>query len=486
ASEWKYKVGVSNKVASEWKYKVGVSNKVASEWKHKVGVSNKVASEWKYRVGVSNKVASEWKHKVGGSNKVASEWKHKVGVSNKVASEWKYKVGVSNKVASEWKHKVGVSTKVASVWKYKVGVSNKVASEWKHKVGVSNKVASEWKYRVGVSNKVASVWKYKVGVSNKVDSVWKYKVGVSNKVDSEWKRKVGVSNKVASEWKYKVGVSNKVASEWKYKVGVSNKVASEWKHKVGVSTKVARCPLLSACAACNGQDSPVLTNRHLVSLLHFPGLPLALCALSLVRPAPIQDPWKDMQDPEFQEAVENAHSLISKILLDIPEVHKSWITSESLSLDRNDSTKLQYLKEVLNLPVAPALKPLSVNFTLDACLSQIVEGLRLHQTLLEVVSNLRRTKSASLDGLLYDIRDLLVHIRKMQSLKSMTSSPETQTVQKSQLQEALAPHLSDDYTSQVAAHLALLQLRDFARDVYRSLRSMTLPDPDSQTTLGWN
>ena len=35
-----------------------------------------------------------------------------------------------------------------------------------------------------------------------------------------------------------------------------------------------------------------------------------------------------MQDPEFQEAVENAYSLIDKILLDIPEVHKSWITYE--------------------------------------------------------------------------------------------------------------------------------------------------------------
>ncbi|KAI4903142.1 hypothetical protein NFI96_006458, partial [Prochilodus magdalenae] len=82
-----------------WKYKVGVSNKVASEWKHKVGVSNKVASEWKYKVGVSNKVASEWKHKGGVSNKVASEQKYEGGVSNKVASEWKQKVGVSNKVA---------------------------------------------------------------------------------------------------------------------------------------------------------------------------------------------------------------------------------------------------------------------------------------------------------------------------------------------------------------------------------------------------
>ncbi|KAI4904963.1 hypothetical protein NFI96_002250 [Prochilodus magdalenae] len=239
ASEWKHQVGVSNKVSSECKYKAGVSNEVASEWKHKVGVSNKVASEWKHQLGVSNKVSSECKYKAGVSKKVASEWKHKVSISNKVASEWKHQVGVSNKVSIEWKQQVGVSNKVASECKYKAGVSNKVASEWKHKVSISNKVASEWKQQVGVSNKVASAWKHQVGVSNKVASEWKHKVSISNKVASEWKQQVGVSNKVASKFKYKAAVSNKVASVWKHQVGVSNKMACEWKHQVGVSNKVA-------------------------------------------------------------------------------------------------------------------------------------------------------------------------------------------------------------------------------------------------------
>ena len=43
---------------SEWKYRVGVSNKVASERKYKVHVSNKVASERKYEVDVSSNVAN--------------------------------------------------------------------------------------------------------------------------------------------------------------------------------------------------------------------------------------------------------------------------------------------------------------------------------------------------------------------------------------------------------------------------------------------
>ncbi|KAI4891890.1 hypothetical protein NFI96_001942 [Prochilodus magdalenae] len=59
-SEWKWVFLIE---ASGWKYKVGVSNKVARKWKYKVGVSNKVARKWKYKVGVSNKVASNYKDK---------------------------------------------------------------------------------------------------------------------------------------------------------------------------------------------------------------------------------------------------------------------------------------------------------------------------------------------------------------------------------------------------------------------------------------
>ncbi|XP_072523920.1 colony stimulating factor 3 (granulocyte) a [Salminus brasiliensis] len=221
----------------------------------------------------------------------------------------------------------------------------------------------------------------------------------------------------------------------------------------------------------------------------FLGLPLTLCVLSLASSAPVLESRRDMQDPKFEDAVENGHSLISKILSNLPAVHKSWIHSESLSLDRNDSGKLQYLKDILNLPTAPALKPLSDDFTLAACLGQIAEGLRLHQTTLTVVNKLALVKSEKVDGLLYDIRDLLTQVQKMQKLTGTTSAPETQAVAENQLQTNLAPRLQDEYTSQVAAHLVLLQLRDFSQDVSRSFRSiisLLFADPDSQTTVGWN
>ncbi|KAG9267586.1 colony stimulating factor 3 (granulocyte) a [Astyanax mexicanus] len=221
----------------------------------------------------------------------------------------------------------------------------------------------------------------------------------------------------------------------------------------------------------------------------FLGLPLTLCALSLVSPAPMPAMWRDMQNPAFENALENGHSLISKILNDTPAAHKAWIHTESLSLDGNDSGKLQYLKEVLNLTTAPALKPISDSLNLGDCLGQIAEGLRLHQTLLTVVSNLALVKPEEVDGLLYDIRDLLIQVKKMQSQTGVTSAPETQEDLKSQLQKNLAPQLEDEYTSQVAAHLVLLHLRDFSQDVSRSFRSMhsiLFPDSDSQTTVALN
>lgn len=51
-------------------------------------------------------------------------------------------------------------------------------------------------------------------------------------------------------------------------------------------------------------------------------------------------------------------------------------------------------------------------------------------------------------------------------------------VTESQLQTDLAPKLENEYDSQVAAHLALIQLRDFSRDVSRSLQCMIISPPE--------
>lgn len=64
----------------------------------------------------------------------------------------------------------------------------------------------------------------------------------------------------------------------------------------------------------------------------------------------------------------------------------------------------------------------------------------------------------------------------MQHLIKATKGPEK--VSESQLQTDLAPKLKDQYVSEVAAHLALIQLREFAKDVSRSLQSMIITPPE--------
>lgn len=67
----------------------------------------------------------------------------------------------------------------------------------------------------------------------------------------------------------------------------------------------------------------------------------------------------------------------------------------------------------------------------------------------------------------------------MQHLIKAVNGPEK--VSESQLREDLAPKLENEYLSQVAAHLALIQLREFAKDVSRSLQSMILSPVEDVT-----
>ncbi|XP_026874437.1 colony stimulating factor 3 (granulocyte) a [Electrophorus electricus] len=192
---------------------------------------------------------------------------------------------------------------------------------------------------------------------------------------------------------------------------------------------------------------------------------LALCALAAsVGCAPI------MQDS--QDNAENGHSLITKILNDIPAAHKSWINIASMSLDEVD--KFQYLKEQLNFPAAPRLQLISDNFTLHDCLSRISEGLSLHKALLKVIRKKMTSASAEVNELLFDIRDLALLVQKMRTLAPAPAAgaPPVRVISENRLEEDLRPGLSSEYLVKLAAHLTLLQLRQFGQDVSRSFQSM--------------
>ncbi|KAF4084598.1 hypothetical protein AMELA_G00107980 [Ameiurus melas] len=211
------------------------------------------------------------------------------------------------------------------------------------------------------------------------------------------------------------------------------------------------------------------------------GLFLALSTLGRsVLPAPLKD-MEVMRSSEFQDAAESALSLVTKIHGEIPAVHKSLIHTMTLSLDESDLSTLQFLKEFLDLPEPSPLQPHSNKFKLDVSLGQIDEGLKLQETLLKVIGELThfRFKKPKPDGLLYDLRDALLHVHRMQHL--IKAGKRDERVSESRLKEDLKPKLEKEYMSQVAAHLTLVRLRQFAEDVSRSLQSMIISPVEQET-----
>ncbi|KAF5891041.1 granulocyte colony-stimulating factor isoform X2, partial [Clarias magur] len=148
---------------------------------------------------------------------------------------------------------------------------------------------------------------------------------------------------------------------------------------------------------------------------------LALSAVGrFVLPAPLPEtrPTLDIKDmeavrnPEFQDAAESASSLMAKILAEIPAVHKSLIHTTTLSLNERDLGALQYLKETLDLPEPSPLQPPTDKFNLESSLSHMVEGVKLHKTLLKVIAELPHFRFKKPGELLYDLRDALPHLHK--------------------------------------------------------------------------
>uniref|UniRef100_H3C3G7 Uncharacterized protein n=1 Tax=Tetraodon nigroviridis TaxID=99883 RepID=H3C3G7_TETNG len=165
---------------------------------------------------------------------------------------------------------------------------------------------------------------------------------------------------------------------------------------------------------------------------------------------------------DLTDVAEPARTLVQKILKDIPVAHAVAVSSRGLTLESSQPTNLQLMTESLGLPVAPLLKLPSDHFTLDMCVSRMLVGCQMFQRLLAVLSE-------KLDGLMdlkVTLRDLVTHITKMKETLGLdVDGSEALTVD-------VASRLHGDYEAQMAAHLALVQLRSFCHDLTRSLRAI--------------
>ncbi|XP_054455064.1 colony stimulating factor 3 (granulocyte) a [Anoplopoma fimbria] len=184
---------------------------------------------------------------------------------------------------------------------------------------------------------------------------------------------------------------------------------------------------------------------------------------TVARSAPLPE-RSALVEGQFQDIVQRSRSLIQKILLSIPDTHKSCIHIETLQLNSSENAKLVFMASNIGIPSAPALRVVSENFTLETSLRHMSDGLQLHRALLSTVS-LRLENKDKVMGLMADIKDLVIQINKM--LKLVQAGV---VVQPSPTPMAL--HLPGEYEVQVAAHLTLVQLQSFGQDTVRCLRSL--------------
>ncbi|XP_023197156.1 uncharacterized protein LOC102218830 isoform X1 [Xiphophorus maculatus] len=194
---------------------------------------------------------------------------------------------------------------------------------------------------------------------------------------------------------------------------------------------------------------------------------------SAARSAPLRESASALvEDPQFQEILQRSRSLTHKILDSIADTHSSCVHTETLKLDSSDIGRFSTMATNIGFPPAPVV--VSENFTLETVLRVMHDGLQLHQGLLSSIGP-RLAEKDKVVALMSDVRDLKNQIAKMQKMnQSHTAAPPTSG--------SVELRLPGEFEVKVAAHLTLVQLQAFSRDVERCLRSLDRSaDDDNQS-----
>ncbi|KAJ8345618.1 hypothetical protein SKAU_G00298110 [Synaphobranchus kaupii] len=181
---------------------------------------------------------------------------------------------------------------------------------------------------------------------------------------------------------------------------------------------------------------------------------LALLARAAPRPA----------CSEFHSTVNAGMTMVKRVLLSIPDVHKSCITSKELTLG-SPTKDLQYLQSELMIPTSPSFKSLSTEFTMELSLDHMYQGLQLYQDLLSTVRH-RLPNPDKLTELLAVINDLLAQVLKIRELAQLETVTQYQG-------SGLSARLNSDFQAEIATHITLEQLTSFSQHVVRSLRKIS-------------
>ncbi|KAL4660495.1 hypothetical protein GN956_G1364 [Arapaima gigas] len=198
-----------------------------------------------------------------------------------------------------------------------------------------------------------------------------------------------------------------------------------------------------------------------------------LCCCTVLLAAPLHEfsgeagPFMD--DAVFQLALRLGHTVVRKLMEDIPAAHKATVRSPTLTLTSTTETHLDYMVVSLGIPAAPVLKAIGADFTLETCLNHMSEGLQMYEDLLAAVSG-RVAAPEKLTELQADLRELLAQVHKMRELSELEPTVPYTT-------SNLASRLTGDFEVDVATHLVLVQLQTFVQHIFRSLRNISHTKP---------
>ncbi|XP_057682719.1 uncharacterized protein LOC130909833 [Corythoichthys intestinalis] len=192
----------------------------------------------------------------------------------------------------------------------------------------------------------------------------------------------------------------------------------------------------------------------------------------IVSAAPLPELCADMcalvGGAQFQTLVRRSRSLTEKILIAIPDAHKTSVYAEMLKLDSSENAQLGTMASMINFPAVPELN--WERASLESSLIHTYERLQLDQALLNaVLTRLENTHGVA--DLTNNVRDLSFQISKM-----LRALPTDYVVQMTPSPVNLL--LSGDFEVQVATHLTLLQLRSLGQDIRHFLRNLD-SEPDS-------
>ncbi|XP_067397033.1 granulocyte colony-stimulating factor [Emydura macquarii macquarii] len=169
-------------------------------------------------------------------------------------------------------------------------------------------------------------------------------------------------------------------------------------------------------------------------------------------------------DQDFQQFLQKDLEYIRKIKGDVTQLQQLMCTTFQLCSEE----ELMLVKQKLGISQAPLDQCHSKTFQVDACFSQIRDGLQIYHGHLAVLLQLLPDHASSVDGLRLDVSNLSSNVQQqMEDLGlNVVTYPKTEG-------QGTLPSLLSDFDKQAGGFIILANFQRFLETAFRALRHLT-------------